>query len=157
MPGFEKFHLLSSIAYRRGIINGRAADGKEGRFMDILELLASVPIPSTDELNRQRSLARYYTLVFLRKGPASRSDVARNERLQLEHLQHLAKLQILGKLVLNGPTLVEHDILGVSVYATELEEARALAEADPKVKAGFLIVEAIPWMAVPGTSRVSAG
>ena len=52
--------------------------------MDILELLASVPIPSTDELNRQRNLARYYTLVFLRKGPASRSDVARNERLQME-------------------------------------------------------------------------
>ena len=116
--------------------------------MDIEKLLASVPTPSVDELNRQVNLARRYTLVFLRKGPASRSDEARNERLQLEHLQHLTKLQILGKLVLNGPTLVEHDILGVSVYATELEEARALAEADPKVRAGYLTVEAIPWMAV---------
>ena len=121
--------------------------------MDITELLASVPTPSADELNRQRSLARHYTLVFLRKGPASRSDETQNERLQLEHLQHLAKLQILGKLVLNGPTLVEHDILGVSVYATELEEARAFAEADPKVEAGYLTVEAIPWMAVPGNSN----
>ncbi len=35
------------------------------------------------------------------------------------------------------------------MYATELEEACALAEADPKVRAGDLTVEAIPWMAVP--------
>ena len=54
-----------------------------------------------------------------------------------------------GKPVLNGPVLTEHDILGVSVYAAELEDARSLAEADPKVQTGYLIVEAIPWMAVP--------
>ena len=122
--------------------------------MDIAELLASVPTPNADDLNRRRSLARHYTLVFLRQGPADRSDEARNERLQLEHLQHLTKLQLLGKLALNGPTLIEHDILGVSVYAAEIEEARALAEADPKVKAGYLTVEAIPWMAVPSNSGV---
>jgi len=46
--------------------------------------------------------------------------------------------------------MIDHEIHGVSVYAAELEEARALAEADPKVKAGYLTVEAIPWIAVPG-------
>jgi len=56
---------------------------------------------------------------------------------------------LLGKLVLNGPTRIDHEIHGVSSYAAELEEARALAEADPKVKAGYLTVEAIPWIAVP--------
>lgn len=71
----------------------------------------------------------------------------------MEHMQHLTKLQMLGRLVLNGPTLIEHDILGVSMYAAELEEARALAEADPKVKTGYLIVEAIPWIAVPSDSQ----
>jgi uncharacterized protein YciI len=65
----------------------------------------------------------------------------------------LTKLQMLGKLVLNGPTMVEHEIHGVSIYAAELEEARALAEADPKVRAGYLTVEAIPWMAVPSDSQ----
>ncbi len=117
--------------------------------MDIDQLLASVPTPGSEEMSRRRSLARQYTLVFLRKGPASRADEAQNERLQLGHLQHLTKLQMLGKLVLNGPILVEHDILGVSVYAVDIEEALALAKADPKVKAGYLTVEAIPWMAVP--------
>ena len=43
----------------------------------------------------RRSLPRRYTLVFLRKGPADRSEEARNEQLQLEHLQHLTKLQVL--------------------------------------------------------------
>jgi uncharacterized protein YciI len=118
--------------------------------MDINALLESIPNPSVAEMEARRKFAQRYTLVFLHRGPASRDDEARNERLQLEHLQHLTKLQLLGKLVLNGPTLTEHDILGVSVYAAELKDARALAEADPKVKAGYLTVEAIAWMAVPG-------
>ena len=118
--------------------------------MDIAALLNSIPTPTEADMKRLRQGAHHYTLVFLRQGPAPRDDEERNARLQLEHLQHLTKLQLLGQLILNGPTLIEHDIVGVSVYAAELEEARALAEADPKVKAGYLTVEAIPWMAVPG-------
>ena len=98
---------------------------------------------------RRRDLAQQYMLVFLRKGLAPPTDEEQDERFQLEHLQHLTKLQLLGKLVLNGPTLVDHEIIGVSVYASDLEEARAFAEADPKVQAGYLTVEAIPWIAVP--------
>ena len=120
--------------------------------MNVESLLASVPDPSEEQMRSRRAFAQTYTLVFLRKGPASREDEARNERLQREHLQHLAKLQVLGKLVLNGPILEDHEILGVSVYAVPLEEARVLAEADPKVKSGYLTVEAIPWMAVPAES-----
>jgi uncharacterized protein YciI len=121
--------------------------------MDIQSLLASVPTPSEADMASRRQFARRYTLVFLRQGPALRDDEARNQRLQLEHLQHLTKLQMVGKLVLNGPILAEHEILGISVYAVELDEARALAEADPKVQAGYLTVEAIPWMAVPSDSQ----
>lgn len=121
--------------------------------MDIQALLDGVPTPGAADMDIRRESARRYTLVFLRMGPAPRDDETRNERLQLEHLQHLTKLQMVGKLVLNGPTLVDHDILGVSVSAAELEEARAMAEADPKVGAGYLTVEAIPWMAVANDSN----
>jgi uncharacterized protein YciI len=121
--------------------------------MDIESLLGSIPTPSETDMADRRKLAQRYTLVFLRKGSASQDDESRNQRLQLEHLQHLTKLQLLGKLVLNGPTLIEHEILGVSLYAPVSEEARALAEADPKVKAGYLTVEVIPWIAVPGNSQ----
>ena len=54
--------------------------------------------------------------------------------------------------MLNGPALDDHDIHGVSVYAAEQEEVRALAEADPKVRAGYSTAEAIPWIAVSDTS-----
>ena len=117
--------------------------------MDIDKLLASLPTPSAEDVEKRKQWAIQYTLVFLRAGPAPRDDPQRNERLQLEHLQHLARFQELGILVLNGPILADHDILGVSVYAASLEDARAMAEADPKVKAGYLRVEALPWMAVP--------
>ncbi len=117
--------------------------------MDPQTLLDSIPTPTQADMLALRDAARRYTLVFLRQGPASREDEARNNDYQKLHLEHLTKLQLLGKLVLNGPTLIEHDIVGVSVYAADLEEARALAEADPKVKEGYLTVEAIPWMAVP--------
>src|SRR5512141_2789610 len=118
--------------------------------MDIASFLDSVATPSETDMVERWKLARKYTLVFLRMGPAPRNDRDRYERIHWEHLRHLAKLQLLGKLALNGPTQVDRDIQGVSVYAAELDEARALAEADPKVQAGYLIVEAIPWMAIPG-------
>ena len=101
--------------------------------MNIQSVLDSIPTPSAADMASRRQLGQRYTLVFLRKGPALLDDETPDEQLQLQHLQHLTKLQLVGTLVLNGPTLAEHDILGVSVYATELEEARALAEADPKV------------------------
>jgi hypothetical protein len=116
--------------------------------MNVTALLDSIPTPSAEEVNQHNSRARHYTLVFLRKGPADRSDEAQETRMQLEHIQYRMKLHLLGKLVLNGPILTDHDILGVGVYAAELEEALALAQADPKVKAGYLIAEAVPWIAV---------
>ena len=122
--------------------------------MDVAALLASVPTPSAEDMLHRREWARQYTLVFLRKGPAPDTDDAWAKQIHIEHLQHLTKLQMLGKLVLNGPTLIDHDILGVSMYATEVAEARALAEADPKVQAGYLTMEAIPWMAVPDKPRL---
>ena len=97
----------------------------------------------------RRNVGQRYTLVFLRKGPTYYQKDENSDQLQLAHLQHLTKLQLVGKLVLNGPILAESDIAGVSVYNAGLEEARAMAEADPRVKAGNLIVEALPWFAVP--------
>jgi len=118
--------------------------------MNVQELLDSIPTPTAEEMLARREFAKRFTLVLLRKGPTSREDEARNERFQVLHLQHLTKLQMSGKLILNGPVLEDHDdILGISVYAAELEDALAMASADPKVKEGYLTVEALPWMAVP--------
>jgi len=122
--------------------------------MNIQELLDGIPTPTEEEMAARRQFAKRFTLVLLRKGPASRDDEARNNRLQIKHLQHLTKLQMIGKLTLNGPVLTDHEILGVSIYAAEIEDAIVMAEADPKVKAEYLTVEAIPWMAVPNYEQI---
>jgi uncharacterized protein YciI len=113
------------------------------------QFLAALPEPTEADVARLRQRARRYTVVLLRQGAASRADEARNERLHQAHLRHLTQLQVAGKLVLNGPVLTEAgDLAGMSLYAAEPDEARALAEADPKVRAGYLTVEAIPWLGV---------
>ena len=117
---------------------------------NVAEYLAGLPEPTEADRAGLRAGARRLTLVFLWTGPASRADEAQNERLHQAHLRHLTQLQVAGKLVLNGPLLEEaHELAGVSVYAAGVDEARALAEADPKVQAGYLRVEALPWLAVP--------
>ena len=65
--------------------------------MDIQSLLDSIPTLSAADMSSRRQFAQRYTLVFLRKGPAPRDDKVRNERLQLEHLQHLTKPQMVGR------------------------------------------------------------
>ena len=124
--------------------------------MTIKYLLDQLPTLKPTDIQEMIALAQNYSLVILHKGPAPSDDVERNARLQLEHLQHLAKLQLSGKLVMNGPILIEHDMLGISIYAATVQEAKALAEADPKVKAGYLTVEVLPWMAVTTRQMVSA-
>jgi uncharacterized protein len=118
--------------------------------MDVDAFLASAPLPTRDEINARNARGKPYTLVFLCLGPNRIEDEAEEERLQLAHLQHLTRLANLGKIVMNGPILIEDDIRGVSVYAADVDEARALAEADPKVRVGHLRVEARPWFAVRG-------
>ncbi len=118
--------------------------------------LDKLPTLDPEAIHKMIGLAEEYAMVILRKGPASREDKERNECLQLAHLQHLAKLQLSGKLILNGPVLQEHEILGVSIYAASVEEARELAEADPKVVEGYLTVEVIPWMAVSSEEMIRA-
>ena len=115
--------------------------------MDVESFLSTIPTPSVEYMQSRRVYAKEYTVVFLRH--VKPGVVSGDEQLHIEHLRHLTKLQILGKLVLNGPVMTDHEIAGISIYAAGVEEARALAEADPKVKAGVFFVEAIPWMAVP--------
>ena len=56
-----------------------------------------------------------------------------------------------GKLLLNGPVLDDGDLIGIAIYAGQDHDAvRALAEADPSVKAGRLRVDVRPLFGIPG-------
>lgn len=96
-----------------------------------------------------------FELVVLRRPPDARPyDEDTLERIQREHLAYLASLRDEGIIVTNGPVLDQPDesVRGLAFYRTgSLEEARRLAEQDPAVLAGRLVVDVMTWWCPPGT------
>jgi uncharacterized protein YciI len=108
-----------------------------------------------DTLDRQIqetvALGRGYTLVLLWEGPIRDQGKAEADRLQQEHLRHLFTLRNEGKLLLNGPVLDDSELVGIAIYGGQDHDAvRALAEADPSVKAGRVRVDVRPLFGIPG-------
>ena len=94
-----------------------------------------------------------YQLGLLRRGPQSApADAEETRRLHEDHLAHIRSLMQSGKLGAAGPFTDDGELRGLLIFrAASLDEARALAEADPLVKSGRLVVEFHPWMAADGT------
>ena len=100
-----------------------------------------------------------YTLVMLRRGPrAHEYEGEALDRLQEAHLAHLSSLRERGIILAGGPFDEQDDdsFRGMSIYSVPLEEARALAEADPGVKAGRMRVEVMTWYTPKGELRFPA-
>ena len=62
------------------------------------------------------------------------------------HLEYMKPIFAAGKIVLGGPFLDDSGGMMILDVAT-VEEATAIAAADPTVKAGLLVVTVRPWMA----------
>jgi uncharacterized protein YciI len=92
--------------------------------------------------------------VLLRRPPDA-PDLPEEEldRLQEQHLAHLAAMAEAGKLVSAGPFSEQPDesLRGLCFYATSVEEARELAGLDPAVRAGRLAVDVMTWWTQKGT------
>jgi uncharacterized protein len=101
---------------------------------------------------------RAYQVVILHRGPAwSPAQTPETAALFAGHMAHLQRQTAAGKLVLAGPFTVAAEgapadaAAGLCVYAVETaEEARALAEQDPAVKAGRFTLEVLPWYGPAG-------
>jgi uncharacterized protein YciI len=96
-----------------------------------------------------------FELVMLRR-PASAPDYPDEEleRIQREHLAFHEELREAGHVVTNGPVNRQPDpsLRGLTFYRTgSLERSRELAENDPAVRAGRLVVEIMTWYCRPGT------
>jgi uncharacterized protein YciI len=81
-------------------------------------------------------------------------DEAELERIQSEHLAYHAALRQAGQVVTNGPVSEQDDdsFRGLTIYRTgSLDDARRLAAADPAVRAGRLVVDAMHWYCPVGT------
>ena len=95
------------------------------------------------------------TLLVLREDAPDQSE-EEAAALQDAHLAHLAGLHEAGHLVAAGPLRdPDSHYRGLSILTVGVEEARALAEADPAVKAGKFRVIVLPWMVPAGALHFS--
>ena len=90
-----------------------------------------------------------HTLILLRWAdhqPDLSEDVL--DRLQVEHLRYLKERMDEGTLLANGPLRdqTEPRFRGVSIYALPLDQALAIANQDPMVRAGWFAIEGARWM-----------
>ena len=96
-----------------------------------------------------------FELVMLRRpADATPYDDETLERIQAEHLAYHAALRASGQIVTNGPVIGQPDpaLRGLSFYRVgSVEEARRLAEQDPSVQAGRLVVDVMEWWCPVGT------
>ena len=94
-----------------------------------------------------------YYFAFLRRGPKwTPEKTPETEKLQAAHMANINAMAATGKLVIAGPFENAGNYAGVFIFkVASLDEARALAEGDPAVKAGRLTVDVHPWMVPQGS------
>lgn len=114
------------------------------RFLFLILLTAGAAM-AAEEVDR-------YFFGFLRMAP-NRATLPREEmtELQKQHLAHLNAMAEKGALVAAGPLRNGGERRGVIIYQTEtLAAAIAMANADPMVKRGQMVVELEPWVGPKG-------
>ncbi len=112
------------------------------------------PVASTYDAELARKVGadkngmRSYVLAILKTGPKD-AEVQGDARKAVfkGHFDNMNRLAKEGKLAVAGPFNDPNKIYrGLFILAvSSVEEARALAETDPTVKAGVLVVEYVPW------------
>ena len=96
-------------------------------------------------------IMQQYFIAFLKRGPIRSQTKEEADSLQILHLDHLAKMYELGFADISGPFGDDGDIRGITIYNTPtLEMADSLANMDPAVKSGRLVIEMHPWWAAKG-------
>ena len=104
-----------------------------------------------DEATGDTIIMQQYFMAFLKPGPNRSQNEKEADSLQTLHLAHLGKMYELGHADISGPFGDDGDIRGITIYNTPtIEMADSLANADPMVKAGRLVIEIHPWWAAKG-------
>ena len=92
-----------------------------------------------------------YYMAFLKAGPNRSQNKAEADSLQTLHLEHLGRMYANGYADISGPFGDAGEIRGVTIYnVPTLQMADSLANMDPMVKAGRLVIEIHPWWAAKG-------
>jgi uncharacterized protein YciI len=93
-----------------------------------------------------------YFVGFLNRGPAwTPGETDESRRIQEGHMANINRMADLGALVAAGPMEGDQALRGIFIFrVTSVEEARALAAADPAIKAGRLTLDLHPWWGPAG-------
>ena len=104
-----------------------------------------------DETTRDTILMQQYFIAFLKSGPNRSQNKEEADSLQSLHLAHLGRMYKEGYADISGPFGDDGEIRGITIYNTPTREmADSLANMDPMVKSGRLIIEIHPWWAAKG-------
>lgn len=104
-----------------------------------------------DEKTGDTLLMQQYYMAFLKSGPNRSQNKKETDSLQILHLEHLTRMYEEGYADISGPFGDDGDIRGITIYNTPtLEIADSLANMDPMVKSGRLVIEIRPWWAAKG-------
>lgn len=104
-----------------------------------------------DEETKDTIIMQQYFIAFLKKGPNRDRSEEEAAKLQEQHMAHLGKMYELGYADISGPFGDDGDIRGITIYnVPTLKMADSLANADPAVIAGSLLIEVHPWWAAKG-------
>jgi uncharacterized protein YciI len=104
-----------------------------------------------DEKEQDTIIMQQYFIAFLKRGPNREQNEEEANKLQEAHLAHLGKMYELGYADISGPFGDDGDIRGITIYnVPTLQMADSLANSDPAVKAGRLVIEVHPWWAAKG-------
>jgi len=114
-------------------------------------LLALLPLAAQTKYEMS-----HYVVGFLRKGPAwTAEETAETRKIQEGHMANIRKMAETGKLVVAGPFEDDGDLRGMFLFNVgSVEEARAMAEADPAIQSHRLVLELHPWFAGKGLKVV---
>ncbi len=96
-------------------------------------------------------MVKIFLGLFYRGDNQAGATTTEPPKLLLDHLWHLRRQLDAGKMVAAGPFSGNSNLRGVMVLQTAtLEEAKAIADQDPMVKAGRFKVELHPWWVAKG-------
>lgn len=96
-------------------------------------------------------LMQQYFMAFLKAGPNRSQNQAVADSLQKLHLEHLGRMYANGFADISGPFGDDGEIRGITIYnVPTLKIADSLANSDPMVQAGRLVIEIHPWWAAKG-------
>ena len=104
-----------------------------------------------DEETGDTIIMQEYFMAFLKRGP-NRSQIRTEiDSLQALHMEHLGRMYKEGYADISGPFGDDDDVRGITIYnVPTLKIADSLANMDPMVKAGRLVIEIRPWWAGKG-------